>query len=65
MRLKVEGMTCAHCERAVQKAIEAVGGTAEVDLANGVVLVTGTDDAVAVHRAIEEAGYSVSMVVRD
>ena len=65
MQLKVEGMTCGHCENAVKKAVEGLGGRAEVDLATGTVQVTGTEDAVAVHRAVEEAGYSVSMVVRD
>lgn len=59
MQLKVEGMTCAHCERAVQKAVAALGGTAEVDLAAGTVRVSGTDDAAAVRRVIEEEGYKV------
>lgn len=60
MQLNVEGMTCAHCERAVQNAVAALGGTAEVDLAAGTVQVGGTDDVAAVRRAIEEAGYKVT-----
>lgn len=60
MQLNVEGMTCAHCERAVQKAVAALGGTAKVDLAAGTVQVSGTDDVAAVRRAIEEEGYKVT-----
>lgn len=59
MRLDVEGMTCAHCERAIRQAVEALGGTAQVDLATGTVQVEGIDDAAAVRRAIEDEGYAV------
>lgn len=59
MRLNVEGMTCAHCERAVRQAVEALGGTARVDLASGTVEVDGIEDAGAVRRAIENEGYAV------
>lgn len=62
MRLKVDGMTCGHCERAVKQAVEALGGTAEVDLAGGTVEVTGVDDAEALRRVIEDAGYKVIAV---
>lgn len=60
MRLNVEGMTCAHCERAIKQAVAALGGTAEVDLAAGTVEVTGIDDIAALRRAIEEEGYTVT-----
>lgn len=60
MRLNVEGMTCAHCERAIKRAVAALGGTAEVDLAAGTVEVTGIDDIAAVRRTIEEEGYTVT-----
>lgn len=59
MRLNVEGMTCAHCERSVRQAVEALGGTARVDLASGTVEVEGVEDAGAVRQAIENAGYTV------
>jgi copper chaperone len=59
MRLNVEGMTCAHCERAIKQAVAALGATAEVDLAAGTVDVTGSDDMAAVRRAIEAEGYTV------
>jgi copper chaperone len=59
MRLDVEGMTCSHCERAVMRAIAALGGTARVDVARGSVEVAGIADAAAVRRAIEAEGYTV------
>jgi copper chaperone len=59
MKLKVSGMTCGHCERAVQKAVAALGGTATVDLAAGTVEVAGVEDTGAVRRAIEKEGYVV------
>ncbi|TZF89699.1 cation transporter [Cognatilysobacter lacus] len=59
MRLNVEGMTCGHCERAVKKAIAAIGGSAQVDLATGTVEVEGVDDAASARRAIESEGYTV------
>ena len=60
MRLNVEGMTCAHCERAIKQAVAALGGTAEVELGAGTVEVTGIDDIAAVRRVIEEEGYTVT-----
>ncbi|HOX70830.1 MAG TPA: cation transporter [Dokdonella sp.] len=59
MRLDVQGMTCAHCARAIQQALAALGGTAEVDVAGGTVEVTGIDDAATVRQAIEAEGYTV------
>lgn len=59
MQLNVEGMTCAHCERAIQQAVAALGGSARVDLASGTVEVIGVEDGAAVRRAIEAEGYSV------
>lgn len=56
----VEGMSCAHCERAVTDEVMQVGGvrSVAVDLAAKRVRVTGdgvSDDAV--RAAIDEAGY--------
>ncbi|MBS7458270.1 cation transporter [Coralloluteibacterium stylophorae] len=59
MRLNVEGMTCAHCQRALERAVAALGGTATVDLAAGTVDVAGVEDAAALRRAIEDEGYAV------
>lgn len=59
MKLNVEGMTCGHCQRAIERAVAALGGTAGVDLAAGTVEVEGVTDAAAVRRAIEDEGYRV------
>lgn len=57
----VEGMTCAHCERAVIQAIQARDGDArvEVDLGAGVVRVESRLETAVVREAIEEEGYQV------
>lgn len=59
---KVEGMTCGHCERAVQQALQAVDAQAQVsiDRANQQVRVTSQSDATSLAAAIREEGYQVS-----
>lgn len=61
LRLKVSGMTCGHCVRAVAKAVRSVdeGAAVNVDLGTGEVTVRGKADASAVAAAIETAGYGV------
>jgi copper chaperone len=59
MKLNVEGMTCGHCQRAIERAINALGGSARVDLATGTVDIEGIADAAAVRSAIEDEGYRV------
>ena len=59
MKLIVEGMTCGHCVRAIERAIAALGGTARVDLAAKSVEVEGVVDEAAVRQAITEEGYRV------
>lgn len=58
---KVAGMTCAHCERAVIQAIQALdpGATVEVDLAEGRVQVESTLAEQTIRDAIGEEGYRV------
>ena len=58
--LKVEGMTCAHCERAVHNALEAVPGVTavQVDRDQGRASVTGEADLQALLSAVAEEGYS-------
>jgi len=56
MKLNVEGMTCGHCERAIQRVIDRLGGTAQVDLAAGTVEVIGLVDEAAARPAIEDEG---------
>lgn len=59
--LKVEGMSCGHCQAAVEKALKAVAGVtdAKVDLGSKEVVVTGTAPREELTKAIEEAGYEV------
>ncbi|WP_133501505.1 cation transporter [Cognatilysobacter terrigena] len=59
MKLNVNGMTCGHCQRAIERAVAALGGTARVDLAAGTVEVTGVDDRASAVAAIEHEGYRV------
>ena len=60
IRLKVTGMTCQHCERAVAEALEGVSGVDKVisvnherDEAN----VEGSPDMNALIAAVKEEGY--------
>jgi len=53
-------MTCGHCERAIQRVIDRLGGTAQVDLAAGTVGVIGLVDEAAARAAIEDEGYRVA-----
>jgi copper chaperone len=59
----VAGMTCEHCVRSVTEEVSEVPGVTavEVDLAGGMVTVTGDDvvDDAAVRTAVAEAGYQV------
>jgi len=58
--LKVSGMTCGHCQKAVQEALEGVDGSQEVnvDLATGIAKVQGDVDPSTLIAAIEEEGYN-------
>lgn len=62
--LKVEGMSCAHCENAVKTAVGALSGvdSVTVDLAAKTVTVVFDNGAVgsdAIKSAIEDQGYDV------
>lgn len=58
----VQGMTCGHCERAVQTAIKSLDPQAEVriDRANNHVEVRTSQPREAVAAAIREEGYTVA-----
>lgn len=62
MELKVEGMSCGHCVRAVTEAIRAKDPTAEVavDLAAKTVRAATSLPREQVAAAIEEEGYRVA-----
>lgn len=58
---RVNGMTCGHCQQAIEEDVGALTGVTgvEVDLDGGVVTVTGEVDDAAVRAAVDEAGYEV------
>ncbi len=62
LQLKVEGMSCGHCVKAVTQAVVSQYPQAEVDidLASGRVTLKHVDDLEQVSSLIEEAGYKVS-----
>jgi len=60
IKLKVTGMSCDHCVRAVDQALAAVEGVDsvnEVSLDRGEAIVEGTPDISALVTAIAEEGY--------
>lgn len=62
IRLTVQGMTCGHCERAVQTAIKTLDPQAEVriDRAQNLVEVQSTQPREAIAAAIRDEGYAVA-----
>lgn len=61
LNLQVEGMTCGHCEAAVERAVLSVDPRAkvEVDRETGRVTVRSDADPDAIRRAIGAEGYVV------
>lgn len=62
--LQVEGMSCSHCQNAVQKAVKSLKGVDEVkvSLADKTAVVNFDESVVSVENikaAIEDEGYSV------
>ncbi len=60
--IKVDGMTCQHCVKAVEKAVQSQGASAKVDLAKGSVDLQFDESKTtlaALKAAIEDTGYSV------
>lgn len=60
--LRVEGMSCNHCVKAIEGALEHIGVEAKVDLNGGVVKVSYDEQAVdlsKVKETIEDQGYDV------
>ncbi|MBF6631635.1 MAG: heavy-metal-associated domain-containing protein [Comamonas sp.] len=58
---KVEGMTCGHCERAVEQALQTVDAQAQVSIDRAIqqVKVVSQSEPAALVAAIQEEGYSV------
>lgn len=59
----VTGMTCGHCERAVQQAIQAIDADAQVSIdrtAQQVVVQSEQASRAALAQAIADEGYDVA-----
>lgn len=61
MKLHVPEMSCAHCVKAIEQAVETAGGRAVVSLEDHIVDVDGLEPATA-QAAIREAGYESNIV---
>jgi len=61
-QFQVQGMTCGHCEKAVQAAIRQLDPQAEVriDRASNLVEVHSAQDREKLAEAIREEGYTVA-----
>ena len=64
---RVFGISCDHCRRAIETALEPVDGVhlVEVDVATKTVRVGGDAADDAVRAAIESAGYEIADSVTD
>jgi copper chaperone CopZ len=60
--IEIQGMSCDHCKKAVEKALNAISGVeAEVDLKQKTAVIkskTAVDDEI-LKNAVTEAGYEV------
>jgi len=65
IELKVSGMTCAHCEKAVHDALAGVDGVSsvQVDRNSGTASVAGAADTAALIAAVAEEGYEAEVAV--
>ena len=65
IQLKVDGMSCGHCVRAVKEALEGVDGvnSAEVDLDKGSAQIDAAEtiEAGKLIAAIQEEGYEARL----
>jgi copper chaperone len=62
-QLIIEGMSCGHCVRSVQEALENVEGvtSADVSLGRNCAEVEHDADVAALVRAVEEEGYKAKV----
>jgi copper chaperone len=58
--LRVDGMSCTHCEQSVEEALEGVSGVSDATANHetGEVRVEGDFDVDAAAKAVEDAGYT-------
>lgn len=66
IRVSVEGMSCEHCVRSVQEALESLEGIASVSvsLEDGAALIEGQVSDDAIRAVLEEEEYVVPAIVR-
>ena len=65
IRLKITGMSCKNCVAHVREALSGVAGVTgavEVSLERGEAQVPGSADPAALVAAVEEEGYSATLV---
>lgn len=67
MKIKIEGMMCQHCAMRVQKALEAAGAQAKIDLTGkcAVIAAPVTVSEEVLKQAVEKAGYTVTGIEKD
>jgi copper chaperone len=64
IKLKVSGMTCEHCEKAVEKALSGVAGVdqvVEVNRERNEAVVEGQAEDAALLAAVREEGYEAEI----
>ncbi len=64
IKLKVSGMTCEHCERAVERALSGVAGVDKVVVVNrehNEAVVEGQPEESALLAAVREEGYEAEL----
>ena len=65
IRLRVDGMTCGHCEQAVEKALLAVPGVQRVVRVcreEREAVIEGSPNVEALVRAVQNEGYEAEVV---
>jgi len=56
-KYNVPDMSCGHCKAAIEKAIEGIGGSVDIDLDSKTVEVSGAPSEQAVLEALKAEGY--------
>lgn len=66
IELKITGMTCDHCKRAVEKALATVPNvqTVSVDGPNGHATIRGVPNVEALFDAVRSEGYDVELLAQ-
>jgi copper chaperone CopZ len=64
IELKIDGMTCSHCQRAVHQALQKLPGVehVRVDLEHGRAIISGSALSSAMISAVEEEGYLAQVI---